>query len=158
MIGDFNASEFDTLVENFCDICSLKNLIKEPICFRNPHNPKCIDLITTNRSRRFQNSCVIETGDSDFHKMTATVLRSHLPILGPQTIKYKDYKNFSNEKFWLQINKECEEFQNTLEVDSFLNICNTELNETAPLNQKYVRVNNNSFINKTILKAIMERT
>ena len=110
LIGEFNATEFDTSAENFYDIYNLKNLI-------NPHNPKCTDLMMTNRSRSFQNSCVIETRLSDFHKMTVTVLRSSLPKLGPQIIKYRDYKNFSDYNFWLQINKECEKWQNTLELD-----------------------------------------
>ena len=30
----------------------------------------------TNRQRGFQNSCAIDTGLSDFHKMTVTLLRS----------------------------------------------------------------------------------
>ena len=36
--------------------------------------------------------------------------------------------------------------------------CKNVLNRTAPLKQKHVRANNNPFINKTILKAIMKRT
>ena len=31
----------------------------------------------TNKARRFQRSCVIETGLSDFHKMTITALKSN---------------------------------------------------------------------------------
>ena len=73
-------------------------------------------------------------------------------------MKYREYKNFSNEKFQSQINKECEKFQNSLEPDSFLNICNTSLNEKAPLKQKYARANNSPFMSKTILKAIMKQT
>ena len=90
--------------------------------------------------------------------MTVTVLRSHLSKLGPQIIKHRDYKNFSNEKIRSQINKECEKFQSTLELDPFLNIFNTGLNETAALKQKYKRANNSPFINKTILKAILKQT
>ena len=30
----------------------------------------------TNRQRSFQNSCAIDTGLSDFHKVTVTLLRS----------------------------------------------------------------------------------
>ena len=41
----------------------------EKICFKNPNNPSCIDLIVTNRPKSFQNSMVIETGLSGFHKM-----------------------------------------------------------------------------------------
>ena len=41
----------------------------------------------TNRLRNFHNSCVTQTGLSDFYKMAVTVLRSHLPKLGPQIVK-----------------------------------------------------------------------
>ena len=34
--------------------------------------------ILTNRNRSLQNFCVIDTGLSDFHKMTVTILRSYL--------------------------------------------------------------------------------
>ena len=87
MIGDFNAPEFDTWVKNFCDIYSFKKLIKEPTYFKHPHNTKCIDLMRANRSRSFLIFCVIETRLCDVNKMTATVLRSHLTKLRPQTIK-----------------------------------------------------------------------
>ena len=65
-------------MKDFCDTYSFKNLIKEATCFKNPTNPKCIDLMLTNRHRSFQNSCVIESGLSDFYKMTVTVLSSPL--------------------------------------------------------------------------------
>lgn len=73
--------------------------------------------------------------------MPVTVLRSRLPKSGPQIIKYRNCKNFSNEKFPSQIRKECEKFQSTLELDLFLNVGNNELNETAPLKQKCARGN-----------------
>ena len=61
--------------------------------------PKCIDLLLRNRNRSFQNSCVIDRGLSDLHKMTVTRLRSHLNKLGRKIIHYRDYKNFSNNAF-----------------------------------------------------------
>ena len=75
LIRDFNAKVSDMFMKDFCDIYSFKNLIKDPTCFKNPINPKCIDLMFTNRHRSFLNSCLIETGFSNFHKMTVTVLR-----------------------------------------------------------------------------------
>ena len=75
LIRDFNAELSDMTKKDFCDIYGFKNLIKEPTCFKNPTNPKCIDLMLTNKHRSFQNSFVIETDLSGFHKMTVTVLR-----------------------------------------------------------------------------------
>ena len=76
IIGDFNALASDTFVKDFCHTLSFKHLINKPTCFKNLINPKCIDLMLTNRQRSFQNSCAIDTGLSDFHKVTVTLLRS----------------------------------------------------------------------------------
>ena len=73
-MDDFSGGPENTYIKRFCDNFDLTNLIKEPTCFKNPENPPCIDLIFTNRPRGFQNSCAIETGLSDFHKMTLTVI------------------------------------------------------------------------------------
>ena len=74
-IGDFNSETSETALRNFCDLYKLKNLVREPTCFKNPDNPSCIDLFLTNCSRSFQDTQVIETGLSDFHKMNLTVLK-----------------------------------------------------------------------------------
>ena len=72
-MGDFNAEPNEPAISDFCEIYNSKNIIKEKICFKNPENPTCIDLILTNRPRSFQDSTVVETGLSDFHKMCVTV-------------------------------------------------------------------------------------
>ena len=56
IIGDFNAQASDTSVKDFCDIYCFNHLIKEPTCYENPIDPKCIDLM----QRSFQNSSVIQ--------------------------------------------------------------------------------------------------
>ena len=147
-------------MKEFCDIYSFKNLIKEPTCFKNPENPKCIDLMLTNRHRSFQNSCVIETGLSDFHKMTVTVLKAFFKKAEPKVISYRDYKNFTNDNFRLLLEELSGnfDFANETALDSFLDICREALHKAAPLKQKYARANNSPFMNKTILKAIMKRT
>ena len=54
-------------------IYGLKNIVKEPTCFKNDENPSLIDLILTNKPKSFQNTVNVESGLSDFHKMTITV-------------------------------------------------------------------------------------
>ena len=51
----------------------------------------------TNKARRFQRSCVIETGLSDFHRMTITALKMQFRKLEPNVISYGKYKIFSNK-------------------------------------------------------------
>ena len=75
----------------FCDNYNFTSLIKQPTCYKNPNNPACIDLILSNTPRSFQSTCVIETGLSDFHLITLTVMKKKalenstpdLSIIGP---------------------------------------------------------------------------
>ena len=66
----------DANLKDFCNLYHFKHLIKKPACIKNPENPKTIDLILTNRPRSFCNSDTLETGLSDFHKLTVTVLKT----------------------------------------------------------------------------------
>ena len=86
-------------MRNFCNSYSLNGLIKQPTCFKNPENPSCIDLILTNKPRSFQSTCVIETGLSDFNRMTVSVLKTHFCKLPPKVVTYRDFKKFENERF-----------------------------------------------------------
>ena len=70
LLGDFNVCVDDETMRNFFNSYSLSSLIKQPTCFKNPENPSCINLILTNKPRSFQSTCVIETGLSDFHRMS----------------------------------------------------------------------------------------
>ena len=85
--------------EIFCKNYGLKNLIRQPTRCKTPSNPVCIDLILTNVPRSFQSTCVVETGLSDFHLMTLTVMRKSFKKYQLKIINYRSYKNFSNEKY-----------------------------------------------------------
>ena len=67
-IGDFNSDTSETTLTNFCDLYKLKDLVREPTYLKNPDSPPYIDLLLRNCSRSFQDTQVIETGLSDFHK------------------------------------------------------------------------------------------
>ena len=94
----------------------------------------------TNRNRSFQFSCVIDTGLSDFHKITVTVLRSHLNKLGPKIIYYRNYKNFSNDGFRPELVIENGNLQIFNDFDSFLAKCKNVLNRTEPLKQSMLEL------------------
>ena len=63
----------DSSLKIFCSNFNLTSMINRPTCYKNPDKPTCIDLILTNCPGSFQNSCVIETGLSDFQKMIVMV-------------------------------------------------------------------------------------
>ena len=97
--GDYNCVVAEDDMNEFCCICSLSSLVQEPTCFKNPDRPSCIDLILTNKSASFQNNMVVETGLSDFHKLTITVMKCSFQKQSPKVIYYRNYKYFDNDDF-----------------------------------------------------------
>ena len=59
---DFDVEIEEANMESFCENYNLKNLTKQPTCYKNPNKPTYIDLILTNVPRMIQSTCVIETG------------------------------------------------------------------------------------------------
>ena len=46
LLGNFSKKIEDSFMKSSCENYDLK---KEPTCFKNPENPRCIDLILTNK-------------------------------------------------------------------------------------------------------------
>ena len=160
LLGDFNVRVDDETMRNFCNSYSLHSLIKESTCFKNPENPSCIDLILTNKPRSFQSTCVIETGLSDFHRMTVSVLKSHFRKLPPKIVTYRDFKRFENERFIdsLRVTLNNQDVNYTKNPKLFFELCRSELEHHAPRKKKYIRGNNKPFMTKELSKSIMVRT
>ena len=95
-LGDFNVGMEDSTIKVFYSHYNLTGMINKPICYQNSNKPTCIDLILTNCWRSFQNSCVIETGLSDFHNMIVTLIKTSYKKIEPRVINYQDYKSFFN--------------------------------------------------------------
>ena len=159
LLGDFNSEMTDSKLADFCNLFLLKNLIKKPTCFKNPENPKTIDLILTNRPRSFCNSDTLETGLSDFHKLTLTVLKTYFKKQSPKIISYRNYKNFSNDSFRNDLLNEI--YSNDIseaDLTGFLDACRKSLDYHAPRKKKYTRANQAPFLTKEINKEIMTRS
>ena len=98
-VEDFNVEANNGAVSSFSDTYDLKSLTKEPTCYKNPNEPSCIDLMLTNKPQSFRQSCVIETDLSDFHRMTATVMKTNFEKFQSRVVNYRDYKYFENVRF-----------------------------------------------------------
>ena len=146
-------------MRDFSETYNLSNLINERTCFKNPCNPSLIDLILTNRPRSFQDSHVIETGSSDHHKMTITVLRAFFQKQTPITINYRDYKKFDQSLFRYNLLKRLNNMNDgKVDCDTFETVFIELLNLQAPMKEKYIRANNSPFMNKSLHKAVMTRS
>ena len=98
ILGDFNESCSNNILSTFMQTFSLKSLINNPTCFKSKDG-KCIDLILTNKPSYFQNSNSFETGISDHHHVIYTMLKATHSKTPPKTVSYRDFKNFSDQKF-----------------------------------------------------------
>ena len=147
IMGDFNSEPCNKILQGFCNLYDMKNVVTEPTCYKNYNQPTCIDLIFTNRIKHFQNITRLITGISDFHKMTITVLKSCYRKLPPRLIFYRDYKNYSQLTHII-----------TTSSDEFVSKSMVVLERHAPLKQKYIRANQAPFMTKELQNAIMLRS
>ena len=53
LIGDFKAEESEPCLSQFLFEMNVKNIVKEPNCFKSISNPSCIDLVITNSFSNF---------------------------------------------------------------------------------------------------------
>ena len=76
-----------------------KSLVKDKTCFKNPENPRCIDLFITNSNGSFQKTIAAASVLSDFQRMIVTVCKASLQKSKPKEILYRNYKNFDISTF-----------------------------------------------------------
>ena len=158
MIGDFNLTIENNALENFMSAFDFASLIKEPTCYQS-ENPRCIDLILTNKKEFMKNSKTFEVGISDHHKFIVTRLRSQFSKGNPRTKLYRGYKLFDIDAFKrdlnnkIVINRDCSSNYSKFH-ENFV----TTLNIHAPLKKKTLRFNDHPFMTKDLRKAIMHRS
>ena len=157
LTGGFNVEPNAGTMKNFCQFYGCKNIVKGKTCFKNPINPTCIDLIITNRPKPFQESEVIETGLSDFHQMSLTVMKVLYNKQKPKITQYRKYEDFSNESFIHGLESALPSFSQ-ISFGTFKSTVDNILQKHAPIKKRYVQANQVSFINSKIHKEILRRT
>ena len=159
ILGDFNASVSENDMKDFCEMYDLENLTSGPTCFKNANNPSSIDVMLTNRKTSFQNSMSIETGLSDHHKMTVTVLKTYFKKKKPIKINYRSYKYFNEGEFRNDLQKYLEiTNKESIQYDEFKHILTKVLDWHTPKKTKTIKGNNAPFMNKVLSKAFMHRS
>ena len=148
ILGDLNMKPSSSNKENY----DLYNLMKKPTCYKS-NQQKCYDLILTNKKYSYINKGTYETGLSDRHKLTYTVLKSEFLKSEPTSISYRCYKTFSTDQFNedLQFNLAKIPKEN-VSYDVFNQTLISILDKHAPPKKILVRANNAPFMNKDIRK------
>ena len=144
LVGHLNAESTEATVSDFCEIYNLKHLIKVKTCFKNPTKSTCIDLIVTNRPKCFQDTVVFETGLSDFHKISVTVMKMYYTKQKPSIVHYCKFKNFCNDSFIkdteLLLSKLCD--QQNVPFKILKESVNITLHKHAPLKKRMLELIN----------------
>ena len=155
LLGDFNMTPQDKNLQLFADSFNLEHLIKKPNCFKG--SPSCIDLIITNRKAYLKKACILETGISNFHKLTAVSLKSQILKAPPKRKLYRDYKAFDENSSNNDLKTKLDSIK-ILGYFSFEDIFINVLNIHAPSKTKIIRPDNHEFMIKSLREAIMTRS
>ena len=102
-------------------------------------------------------STIFETGMSDFHKLTTTILRKTIRKGNTKKIFYRDYKAFDHDTFEMRFQSKLKS-ETFIDYSQFQSIFLETLNNIAPVKMKILRYNNNPFMNKALRKTIMTRS
>ena len=155
IFGDFNEEISQTNMSNFLDSFSLKNLIKNPTCFKSIKG-RCIDLILTNRPLCFKKTGSFETGISDYHHLIYSMFKASFKKAPPKIIEYRSFRKFDETCFRsdLSRNLDCD----FSDFESFSNTFENILDAHAPMKKRTIRGNQKPHITKAVRKAIMVRS
>ena len=156
LIGDFNMNrDKNKFLNYFNETLNLKNLLKEPTCFKS-QNPSMIDLILTNHRSSFMKTAVLESGISDHHKIIFSILKHTFAKGLLKTICYQDLKNFDQKAFNSCLQSKIADCPNFFE--KFLQIFQDTAQLFSLLKKKVVRYKNKMFMTKSFRKVAMARS
>ena len=133
LLGDFNVQENETILSEFLNTYNAKKIIKNKTCFKIIENPSCVDLIITIKPGSFQHTIVLETGISDHHKLVTTVIKAKFTKASPKYIHYRNYKNFDEQDFKLELSRKLEFDVVDANYETFHNVYLNVLNKHAPI-------------------------
>ena len=94
----------------------------------------------------------------DFHKPTFTVLIQHLPKQKHRVAIHRQYKNFRNDYFRIELENALLKYDfNNINYD-FIETFLTVLDWHTPIKEKYLGASHANFVTKQLRKAIMKRS
>ena len=98
LVGDFNTQIGETCTDTFLYQHELKNVNKEPTCYKNSKRPSCLDFILTNNRRSFFKINTLFTGSSDFHKLVLSVFKTTFCKSKLKRNNIQKFQEFSRRK------------------------------------------------------------
>ena len=138
----------------------LKNLVKLPISFKSIKGTS-IDALLTNKPNCLQKTIVFKDGFSDHHMLAATVLRSTFIKFLPKKVRYRNYKDFSEETFCHKLVQILLQGEMCLSQDPYskpTEVFSNLLENHDLMKTKTVRGNYVPFMTKKLSKKMIEKS
>ena len=160
ILGDHNVDMHNKFMEQFCNENGIETLIFRPTCFKSPENPSTIDHILVNCKEQFLKTSVLETGLSDFHKLTLTVLNKSPPKRKARLFQYRNFSKLNADAFKNDLKHKINILnkQNKVDFESFNKAIKSIVDQHLPLQKRYARNNEAPFMNRRLRKEIMLRS
>ena len=95
LVGGFNSRISENCIDNFMYQHNLQSINKEPLCYKNPNNPSCIDLFLINSPRSFYQTETFFTGLPNFHRLVLSIFKTTFTKSKAKEIIYQDFKKFN---------------------------------------------------------------
>ena len=114
-------------------------------------------LILYSQKYGLQKTGTWDTGLSDFHHLIYTQLKSRYSRLPPRKINYRCYNHFVENNFLTDLSLQITSSKID-EIESFGDKFVTVLDRNAPRKTRMVRGNEKPHVNRTLWKAIRERS
>ena len=161
VIGDLNVnfSKSPHHLSQLCDSYDLKQLIKNPTCFKSLENPTLLDVILTSNPKSIKQTINIAIGISDFHNYISASTKIKCPTDEIKSVHYRSFKKFSEEKFIKDVESApfhvSEIFDNANDQLWFHNSLLLDIvNANAPKKQKFIKHKQLPYMNDNLRKAI----
>ena len=161
IIGDLNIN-FRIPANELSDICDtfdLKQIVKNPTCFKSIENPSLLDIILTNCPKSLISAINMPLGISDFHNYISSATRINRPTNEPKIIFYRSFKKFSEDRYKKDLEDAPFHVSQVFEdVDDQMwyhnTLLNTIVDKNAPKKQKRITFKPLPYMNDNLRKAI----
>ena len=161
LFGDMNidVSKKGNCLKDVFELHGVKNITREPTCFKNHLRPSMIDLVITNVPQRLQNVTCVDNSLSDFHTLLCFSTKMHINPKQHKTITYRSYKKFDVHSYQQSLSSApfavAEIFDDVNDAYHFTqSLMNEIINEHAPLKQKRIKHKQVPYMNSELRKAI----
>ena len=144
-----------------CDVFGLKNIIKDPTCFK-ADIPTLVDVFLTNKPRSFSGVINVDIGSSVFHNFIGVASKMFAPVFVKRKVVYRSIKHFCDKSFQNDLANVpfhvCNIFEDIDDICWAQNNLFTSVpNEHAPLKVKCINKPQVPYMNSELRKAMHNR-